>query len=88
VTFSQEFSNLNLWERREMRTNFWSENLEGRQHSEQISVDGKVILKWILGKYGGKVWTGVFWLRIRNTRGFYEESDESLGSTQGEKFLH
>jgi hypothetical protein len=24
----------------------------------------KVILKWIRGKQGGKVWTGIIWLRI------------------------
>jgi hypothetical protein len=25
---------------------------------------GKIILEWILGKYGGKAWTGCIWLRI------------------------
>jgi len=28
----------------------------------------KIILEWILGKYGGKMWTGCIWLRIE-TRG-------------------
>jgi hypothetical protein len=41
-----------------MHTIFWLENLTGRDHSEDIGVDGKIILEWILAKEGGKVWTG------------------------------
>jgi hypothetical protein len=33
------------------------ENLKGRDRSEDLGVDGRIILEWILGKYGGKVWT-------------------------------
>jgi hypothetical protein len=29
----------------------------------------KIILEWVLGKYGGKVWTGSIWLRIRTSGG-------------------
>jgi hypothetical protein len=29
---------------------------KGRDHSEVLGVDGKIILECILGKYGGKVW--------------------------------
>jgi hypothetical protein len=46
-----------------MRTKFLSENLKGRDQSENLRVYGKVILKWVVGKYGGKVWTGFVWLR-------------------------
>jgi hypothetical protein len=36
---------------REMRnTVFWSKNLKGRDHLEDLGVDGKMILKRILGK--------------------------------------
>jgi hypothetical protein len=35
----------------------WSENVKGRDYSEDLDVDGKT-LEWILGKYGEKVWTG------------------------------
>jgi hypothetical protein len=38
------------WERREIRTIFWLENLKGRHHSEDLAVDGKTILEWILEK--------------------------------------
>jgi hypothetical protein len=33
------------------------ENLKGRDHLEDLSVDGKITLEWILEKEGGKVWT-------------------------------
>jgi hypothetical protein len=39
-----------------MYIKFWSENLKGRDHCENISVDGRIIiLKWMLRKQGGKV---------------------------------
>jgi len=47
-----------------MHTVFWLENLKGRDHSEDLGVDGRVILEWISEKYGGKVWTGFMWFRI------------------------
>jgi len=34
------------------------ENLKGRNHSEDLGVDWRIILEWILGKLGGKMWTG------------------------------
>jgi hypothetical protein len=37
-----------------MIQNFWSEDLNGKDHSGDLGVDGKVIL---LRKLGGKVWT-------------------------------
>jgi hypothetical protein len=40
------------------------ENLKGRDNSEDLSVDGKIILEWILRKQGRKVWTLFIWLRI------------------------
>jgi hypothetical protein len=36
----------------------------GRDHSEDLNVDGKIILKRIFGKLGVGVWTGLIWLRI------------------------
>jgi len=39
----------NIWERWEMHTTFLSENLTGRDQTEELRVGGK-ILEWILGK--------------------------------------
>jgi len=39
-------------------TVFWMEDLKGRDHSEDIGLDGKIILKWILGNKKGKMRTG------------------------------
>jgi hypothetical protein len=49
---------------REMHAIFWLENLKERDNSEDLGVDGKIILECILGKYGGNVWTGIIWFRI------------------------
>jgi hypothetical protein len=38
-------------------------------HSEDLGVDGKIILEWILEKCGGKEWTGCMWLRIGTNGG-------------------
>jgi len=32
-------------------------NLKGRDHLEYLSVDGKIILKWIVGKPSVRMWT-------------------------------
>jgi hypothetical protein len=37
--------------RREMLTKFWSENLKGRDHLEDLGVGGRIILEGILGEY-------------------------------------
>jgi hypothetical protein len=31
---------------------------EGKNQVEELYVDGRIILDWILEKYGGKVWAG------------------------------
>jgi hypothetical protein len=38
--------------------------LKGRDHSKDLHADGRIILQWILGKEGWKVWIGFIWLRI------------------------
>jgi hypothetical protein len=52
-----------------MHKNIWSENVKGRDLSEETGVDGKIILKRILGKQGGKVWIGFIWLRVGTSGG-------------------
>jgi hypothetical protein len=36
-------------------------NLKERDHFEDIGIDEKIVLEWILGKWGGKLWTGYIW---------------------------
>jgi len=35
-----------------------------RDHLEDLGLDGKIILEWILEKDGGNMWTSFMWLRI------------------------
>jgi hypothetical protein len=37
-----------------MHTLLWLENLKGRDHSEDLGIDGRVILDWFLRAKGGK----------------------------------
>jgi hypothetical protein len=30
-------------------TEFWSEKLKGRDHSEEPGIDGNIILEWVIG---------------------------------------
>jgi hypothetical protein len=47
-----------------IHTKFWSENLKGRDHSEDLGVDGRIMMKCMLGKQDEKVWTGFIWLKV------------------------
>jgi hypothetical protein len=47
-----------------MRTKLWLESLKGREHSEDLGVDGRIISKLILGKQDWEMWAGFIWLRI------------------------
>jgi hypothetical protein len=55
------------------------ENLKGKDHSENPDVDGTIILEWILGEWGGKVWIGCIWLRIGTSGGACEYRNEPSG---------
>jgi len=47
-----------------MFTRFWLGIRKGTDHSEDVGVNGKIILKWMLGKQVGKVCSGCIWLRV------------------------
>jgi hypothetical protein len=38
--------------------------VKGRGHSEDLVVDGRIILECVLKEYGVKMWTGLNWLMI------------------------
>jgi hypothetical protein len=50
-------------------TQDWSENLKGRDHVEDVRLNGNIIFEWILGKLSGKLWSGCIWLRIGTNSG-------------------
>jgi hypothetical protein len=50
-------------------TKFLSEKQKGRDHSENLDIDGKMILEWILRRRVGRVWTGFIWHRIGTSCG-------------------
>jgi hypothetical protein len=37
------------WEKGQMLTKFWSENLKGRDHLENLGVHGRIIIQWWVG---------------------------------------
>jgi hypothetical protein len=74
------------WDDKKNKT-FWSENLKGRNDAEDLGVDGKIILDWILGKYGERVSTGCIWLRTGTSGGLLENSSELSGGIKGREFF-
>jgi hypothetical protein len=42
----------------------WKTN--GRNHVEDVGIDGIIILKCTINKLSVRVWTGFIWLRIGN----------------------
>ena len=49
---------------REMHTRFWWGDLSERDHLEDVGVDGRLMLNWIVKKWDEESWTGLIWLRI------------------------
>jgi hypothetical protein len=47
-----------------MHTIFWLEHLKGSDNSEDLGVDGKIILEWIFGK----VWEDMDWIHLARVR--------------------
>jgi hypothetical protein len=49
-----------------MYTKFWSENLKGRDHAEDLGVDGRINIRMDLREIG---WEGVDWMHLDQDRG-------------------
>jgi hypothetical protein len=49
---------------------FFVGKYEWKKPLEDLVVDGRIILKWILGKQGSRVWIRLIWLRIGASGGF------------------
>jgi hypothetical protein len=54
---------------------------------EDLVVDGRIILKWMLKKWDGEAWTGLLWLRIGQVAGACECGNEPLSSIKCGEFL-
>jgi len=52
-----------------MHTRFWLIKLKRRDQSEDLGVDGKTILGWILKKQVRKEWIRYMWCRIGTSCG-------------------
>jgi hypothetical protein len=63
-----------------MLTKFLPENVKGRDRLEDLGVDVRIILKFILSELGVRMWTGLICLRIGPSGGLCEHCNEPLGS--------
>jgi hypothetical protein len=43
-----------VWGTEELRTGFWWGKMRKKEHLEDLSVEGRIILKWIFKKVGWK----------------------------------
>jgi hypothetical protein len=59
------------------------ENLKQKDYSENLHVDGRIILNIIIRKEGGRMWTAVMWLRTRTC----EHYNEPSSSIKGKEFV-
>jgi hypothetical protein len=70
-----------------MHTKFWSKSLNGRSKSEHLGIDGRIILKLILGIYGGGVCCLDTSGSVGPLAGCSERSNEPSVSVKGGGFL-
>jgi len=49
--------------KREVRTGFCWGDLKERHHLKDVSVDERIILKWMFKNWVGQSWTELIWLR-------------------------
>jgi hypothetical protein len=59
-----------VWGRGEVHTGLWWGNLKKRDNLEDLSVDGRIILKFIFKKWDcGEAWNKLIWIRMRTRCG-------------------
>jgi hypothetical protein len=48
-------------------------NLREDEYFEDLGIDRKIRLKWLLKKYDGRLWTDIIWLRKGQMAGYCEQ---------------
>jgi hypothetical protein len=54
-----------LWGKREIHTEFWLGNPKESDHLKDLDIKRAIILKLMLKKWDGRVWTVFIWIRVR-----------------------
>jgi hypothetical protein len=67
-----------------MHRKFWLGNLKGRDHSEDLGVDGRVILELILGKRSGRCGMDAYGSGYEPVADSCEHGNEPSGSIKDE----
>jgi len=70
-----------------MHTIFWLEKLMGTDHLEDLGIDEKIILDWILRKQGWGWELDSSGSRQGPVMGSCERGNEPLGTIKGKEFL-
>jgi hypothetical protein len=58
-----------------------------RDYFEDLCIDGRIILKWIVKKKDGKAKTGLLWFSMGTVTGTCKCGDELSDFTECKKFL-
>jgi hypothetical protein len=70
-----------------MLTKFQLGSLKGRDHKDNLAVDGRIILEWILGNRVGRCEMDSFGSGWGSVTASCEHGNETLGSIKGGQFL-
>jgi len=75
-----------IWGRREMNREFWWGNLKQTDHLQDLDLDMRIILRWVLGKW----WDSMDWFGLAQqlqVLGCHKHCNVALGSVKCSKFL-
>jgi len=50
-------------------TGFWCENRKEREHLEEPSIGGRIMVTWVIKKDNGRTCNGLMWLKIGTSCG-------------------